>query len=495
MERLPRQTHVPAAPVEEPDRRTALAGGKVRPGVGLPAKLLILTIIFVMVAEVMVFVPSIANFRLNWLNDRLMAAELASMAAAAAPERELPPTLREALLRSAQVKAIAIKRMEQRSLILSSQLKAPIELTFDLREQSMPRLVWDAIGVFLQPEDRLMRVIGDLEGRSSPGRDSYVEVVLPVGPMKAAMTRYSLTILLLSVVISIFTAGLVYLALHRLLVRPMMAITRNMLRFSENPEDASRIITPSRRDDEIGTAERELEHMQRQLVQLLQQKNRLAALGLAVSKINHDLRNMLSSAQLISDRLASLPDPTVQRFAPKLIGSLDRAIKFCNDTLKFGKAAESDPRREVFALALLVTELADGLGLPDPARVDWVVEVEPSLMIDADRDQLYRVLSNVCRNALEAIEAQSDAAMLRVTAQRERRRVTIDVRDTGPGIPARVREDLFLAFRGSNRKGGTGLGLAIAAEIVTAHGGTIRLVESAQGTHFRIEIPDRSVTS
>src|SRR4029079_9562465 len=112
--------------------------------------------------------------------------------------------------------------------------------------------------------------------------------------------------------------------------------TRYMLRFSENPEDASRIIVPSQRRDEIGTAERELAHMQSELTQTLQQKNRLAALGLAVSKISHDLRNMLASAQLISDRLGSLPDLTVQRFAPKLIASLGRAISFCEGTLRFG---------------------------------------------------------------------------------------------------------------------------------------------------------------
>ena len=61
--------------------------------------------------------------------------------------------------------------------------------------------------------------------------------------------------------------------------------------------------------DEIGTAERELAAMQTELASMLHQKNRLAALGLAVSKINHDLRNLLASAQLFSDRLANLPDP------------------------------------------------------------------------------------------------------------------------------------------------------------------------------------------
>jgi signal transduction histidine kinase len=300
----------------------------------------------------------------------------------------------------------------------------------------------------------------------------------------------------LSVIISIITAALVYFALNSMFVQPMMRITRNILRFSQNPEDASRIIVPSERQDEIGTAERELAHMQMELTHTLQQKNRLAALGLAVSKISHDLRNMLSNAQLFSDRLGGLPDPTVQRFAPKLIASLDRAISFCESTLKFGRAEEASPRREAMALHALVAEVGDGLGLPREGTVAWTVEIDGDLRIDADRDQLYRVLSNLCRNALQAIEQQDGAqdgakGHIRVSAARNGRSVTIDVKDDGPGVPEKARTHLFQAFQGSARAGGTGLGLAVAQELVAAHGGSIRLLDTERGTAFRIEIPDR----
>src|SRR5262249_56835021 len=86
----------------------------------------------------------------------------------------------------------------------------------------------------------------------------------------------------------------------------------------EARENPASVIVPSSRTDEVGTAERELAAMQHDLANVLQQKNRLAALGLAVSKINHDLRNLLTTAQLFSDRLVRLQDPTVQRFAPNL---------------------------------------------------------------------------------------------------------------------------------------------------------------------------------
>jgi signal transduction histidine kinase len=324
--------------------------------------------------------------------------------------------------------------------------------------------------------------------------DDLVEIVMPEAPLKAAMTSYALNILWVSILISFGTAALVYFALSRLLVRPMMHITRNMVHFRQDPEDTSRIIVPSGRRDEIGTAERELGEMQRQLSGVLLQKTRLAQLGLAVSKINHDLRGMLANAQLLSDRLTAIPDPTVQRFAPKLIASLDRAINFCNDTLRFGRAEEAAPRRELLLLKPLVEEVGDALGLPREGSIDWVLDMDDTLRIDADREHLFRIVSNLTRNAMEAIEAQRAGAPggeIRIKAWRDGRHVFVEVRDNGPGVPRKAREHMFEAFTGSQRKGGTGLGLAIAAEIVAVHGGHLQLVDSDKGAAFRFEIPDR----
>ena len=271
----------------------------------------------------------------------------------------------------------------------------------------------------------------------------------------------------------------------------MTKLTRNMVRFGEQPEDSSRIILPSERRDEIGTAERELSAMQHELSQTLSQKTRLAALGLAVSKINHDLRNILSSAQLLSDRLATVKDPTVQRLVPKLIASLDRAIRLCVHTLDFGQAHEVSPARMRFELAPLVNEIGDSLGLPRAGMIAWNLDIEEELEVDADRDQLYRVLSNLCRNAVQALEAEGETAgEIMVVARREGAVAIIDVADTGTGVPEKAQERLFQAFQSVARKGGSGLGLAIASELVQAHGGEIALVSNDGGATFRVTIPD-----
>ncbi|NOU06191.1 MAG: HAMP domain-containing histidine kinase [Hyphomicrobiaceae bacterium] len=465
-----------------------------------------------MLAEILIFVPSIAFFRQSWLNDRLAAAQLASLAADVTPESTVPEELKKELLRTAQVRMVALKRRDQRRLILSEAMETPVSASYDLRDSQVedvwrnPLLVFslmrDALMVFVTPKDTMIRVLGE----PNQGAGDVIEVVMPIESLKNAMVRHGLNVLGISIIISFLTAVPVYLALNALFVKPMTRLTAAMVQFRAQPEDASRIIHPSDRGDELGTAERELAHMQAELTQTLAQKSHLAALGLAVSKINHDLRNLLANAQLLTDRLASLPDPQVQRLAPKLLASIDRAIRFCNDTLQYGRAAEPTPKREMFLLRSLVADVGDGLEMPQRVAVGWGIDVPGDLLIDADRDQLYRVLTNLILNAVQAIEgmaALEEVAItgaggrshVVVTGRRAGGAVVIDLRDTGPGLPEVARAHLFRAFQGSTRRGGVGLGLAIAQEIVVAHGGRIEVVvygAGVRGTHFRIEIPDRT---
>lgn len=478
--------------------RAGWAAGILNWRPGLPAKLLFLTIAFVLLAEVLIFVPSIANFRVKWLQDRLQAAHIASLAVDVAEGGRVPQQLRQQLLRTAGVQAISIKTDTQRRLILPASEPLVIDAAFDVNPISDDTilgrlgrqigLIGNALYVFMAPPDRMLRVYG-----TPPGADAamQIDVILKERALCEAMARYAFNILILSIIISVIAAAMVFVALTRLLVDPMMRIADNMVSFAAAPEDPNRIIEPSGRRDEIGVTERELARMQTLLAQAFKEKNRLAELGLAVSKINHDLRNMLSSAQLISDRLGMLPDPTVQRFAPKLIASLDRAINFCNDTLKFGRAAEAPPRRDVFAVDLLLQEVADGLDLPRD-DVGWELDVAPSVTADADREHLHRVLNNICRNAIDALEARKVAdARIRVSARRDGTVTRLVVADNGPGVPEKARQNMFRAFQGNARPGGTGLGLAISAELIRAHGGAINLLDTDDGAAFEIVLPDR----
>ena len=472
------------------DRLAAADDLARKPRLGLSGKLLILTVLFVMIAEVLIYVPSIATFRRSWLNDRLSAAYTAALALESAPG--VPENIARQILDSIGARAVAMKMGTQRRLLAVSDSLPTVDYDIDTRDMSTAREILDAFGTLFRSRDAVLRVVGP-----APMGGEFVEIVIGEAPLRAAMLRYSGTVLLLSLLVSGIAAMLVYLSLHYLFVRPLRRITADMVRFHGDPENPARIIVASGRGDEIGVAERELAAMQIDLVSMLQQKNRLAALGLAVSKINHDLRNLLASAQLFSDRLSSLPDPHVQRFAPKLMRALERAIAFCQSTLSYGRAQEAPPDRRLTELRTCVEEVRDTLGIEPEARIRWISAVERGLEVDADPDQLFRVLLNLARNAMQALESRTERDpnrdQVRITGRREGAVVVIEVSDTGPGISEGARAHLFEAFQGSTRTGGSGLGLAIAAELVRAHGGEIRLVEGTIGATFRITIPDRTV--
>jgi signal transduction histidine kinase len=468
--------------------------GHSKPGLlrGLSGKLLVLTVAFVMLGEVLIFLPSIANFRIQWLKGRIAQAEIAALAAEAAPDRILSADLRTEILKGAGVLVVSLTRGDKRQLMLRSEADHMIDASYDLRDVRWLPAVGDAFAVMLGNEDRVIGVIDTPPNMSG----DVIEVALYEKPLRQAMIGYGINIFILSVVLSVIVAGLVYLALNMVLIRPMKRLTRNMLAFAQNPEDRSRIITPSARRDEIGLAERELHDMQSELATMLQQKSRLAALGLAVAKVSHDLRNMLSSANVISDRLAMAEDPTVKRFAPKLIVSLDRAISFLTETLKFGRAEEAPPMRERLPLKDMADEVIDTAVLQASSRVVLFNHVPPGLLIDADREHLNRVLTNLLRNAIQALETRESGQDGRavISAWREGAVVVIEVKDNGPGIPERVRPKLFEAFQSAAKPGGVGLGLAIAAELIRAHGGEIRLHGTGpEGTVFHVVVPDAVV--
>jgi signal transduction histidine kinase len=471
---------------------TADQSSRARARMGLSAKLLVLTLSFVMIAEVLIYVPSVANFRLNWLSDRLSAAYTAALVFETAPSGMVPETVARQILESIGAHAVALKIGHHRRLLAASDVRRPVTHDIDMRDMSWHRAIIQAFQTLVCADTDVMRVMGP-----APMGGEFVEIVLDEGPLRRAMVDFSIRILILSLIISAITASLVYLSLQWLLVRPMRRMTANMVAFRADPENPARIMAASDRMDEIGTAERELAAMQLDLATLLQQKNHLAALGLAVSKINHDLRNLLSSAQLFSERLAKISDPHVQRFAPKLMLALERAIAFCQSTLSYGRVQEPPPDRRLISLEPLVEDVRETLGLDGGTPVRWIAAIERGLTIDADPDQLFRILLNLARNAVQALETRDakdpGSDQIRVTGRREGAVVLIQVSDTGPGLSEKARAHLFEAFQGSTRTGSVGLGLAIVAELVRAHGGEIRLVEGTIGATFRLSIPDRAV--
>lgn len=475
---------------------------------GLSARLLWLTIVFVMIAEVLIYVPSVANFQRSWLNDRLTAAQIAALVLDAAPEG-LTRELEDSLLDGVGAMTVAVRGGGTRRLLAVSDMPQEVGRVLDLRDTTALTAITDAFTTLLAPSPLPILVVGS--GMTAGGMQErgqtvdMVEIVIEEAPLRRALLTFSWNILQLSLLISGITAGLIYFALQWAIVRPVRRLSDNLAGFSQDPENTARIIVPSSRGDEIGVAEQALAQMERKLADELRQKRRLAELGLGVSKINHELRNMLTTAQLLSDRMAKASDPMVQRFAPRLVATLQRAIDFSEATLAYGRAVEPDPNRRRFPLLPLAKELFDLPGICGTARecaageadaegaVCLELDIPRDLSIDADPEQLLRVFVNLARNAVQALRGlERERRRVDLRAVREGPRVTITIRDHGPGLPARARDRLFEPFQSAARPGGSGLGLAICAEIVRLHGGEIALIDTVEGACFQIVIPDRA---
>jgi signal transduction histidine kinase len=451
----------------------------------LSGRFLILSVIFVMLAEVLIFVPSIARYREEFLNMRLEKAQIAALAQLAAPDM-VTPELEAELLANAEVFNIVLRRNEVRELVLSSDLPEPISATFDLRDAGPLVLIRDAFAALLGSDQGIIRVIG----QPVQAAGLLIEITMPKAPLRAALVDYGMRILLLSAVISVITASLLFLAVQRLMVLPIRRVVRHMQAYAEAPEDARRVIAPNARVVELHQAEAAMQSMQTQLIAALRQKERLAQLGGAVAKISHDLRNILTSAQLFVDRIEASADPMVARAAPKLVGSISRAVALCEATLTFGRAEEAPPQPRAVDIAALLRDVAEADGIGPDSAVTLQLDIAPKLAVWADSEQLYRVLSNLIRNARQAIEAQGKTGVITVSAGQTPAEFWVLVADTGPGLPDRARAHLFEAFSGGARKGGTGLGLAIAAELVRGHGGRLELLRSTpQGTAFILHLP------
>ncbi|ODM41657.1 sensor histidine kinase [Cereibacter johrii] len=450
----------------------------------LSGRFLMLTAAFVMLAEVLILVPSVARFREDYLLLRLEKAQIASLALLAADDM-IAPDLEAELLANAGVYNVVLRRDEVRQLVLSSPIPVPVEQTYDLRLAGPLGLIRDAFMDVLDKQG-VIRVIS--EPVESGGQQ--IEVALERGPMRKAMLEHGARVLVFSALISMVTALLLFLAVRRLLVVPIRRVVTHMTAYAEAPEDARRVISPTAGIRELREAEEALQMMQTQLIGALRQKERLAQLGGAVAKISHDLRNILTTAQLFADRLSASEDPAVARAAPKLVGSIRRAVSLCESTLTFGRAEEPPPQITRVPLRRLMEEVAEAESLVADASVGCLIDVAPNMVIRADGEQLYRVLGNLVRNARQALETAGRPGTIELSAGEGEEEWWIKVGDTGPGLPPKAREHLFTAFQGGARKGGSGLGLAISAELVRGHGGRLDLLRSdSDGTEFIIRLP------
>lgn len=460
---------------------------------GLSAKLIATIVVVILAVEVVVYLPSAANFRTGWLEDRLRVGMVAARVLDAAPNiMDLPQSLTDRLLMSAGATAIVYRREGQSQLIELKDVPMPREaVTVDLREAGPMAQIAGALDTLVFGGERTLRIVG-AGGGPDDSSEALVEVLMPEAPLRSDLLVYSRNIFILSLIVAVMTAAALYIIVRNILIVPIRRLTTSIVGFREAPENAMLIAASSLRRDEIGVLERELEAMERDIFSMLRQRRHLADLGMAVTKINHDLRNTLTSAQMLSDQVANVEDPKVQRLAPRLVHSIDRAIGFAQQVIDYGRQSSTPPRPVPVDLRLLVDEAIQEALLLGHPRIKVGNDVPDGVTLRADPDQLARILVNILKNAREALETvngDGEVPQVGVSYAERDGNMVVSIADNGPGLPPRARDNLFVAFEGSARAGGTGLGLAIARELTEAHGGSVVYTPLEPGTRFDIVLP------
>lgn len=457
---------------------------------GLSARLLLLTVAFTLAVEALIMGPNLAAFHERWLRDRLQAAELASVGVEALPYSAVEDDTAAELMRIGGVQAVALTEQGVRRLLLQAPNLPRAPELIDLRQQNSWARLTDPWRTLFGHPDRSLRVQAKPRYRSG----DFIEIVTPAQPLKLELKAFLLNSLLVSLLISLTAGALLYGGLALLVLRPLRRVTRSMERFAADPESEAE--TPSDRHDEIGRVERELARMQEEVRQSLRSRARLVALGEAVAKINHDLRNMLTSAQMASERLATSADPQVAKALPRLERALSRAAGLSRNVLEYGRSEEPAPQKTRVVLTKALTLAAEDAGL-EPDGVRLVKQVPARFAVEADPDQLYRILVNLMRNARQAIEAdpgrppeRRGKGAITVSAFGQDGVCVIRIADDGPGIPPRLAERLFEPFVSSKSSDGSGLGLTISRELAALHGGELRLVPGEGiGAVFELRLP------
>ena len=300
--------------------------------------------------------------------------------------------------------------------------------------------------------------------------------------------RFSLSLGISLLFVIVVMMILFFFTARKSIVKPINHIINRMRRFSSDPVNVTTILIASDRKDEIGILQRELTRMQVTLRVMLKRHQHLASLGASVAKVNHDLKGVLSAVMVMGESMSESSDPLIRRKMPLFISSLERSISLCSRILVYVGQSKQPTYSSRVNVSLLLVEVRATIKALVQDKADIIIEDrhEGELLIEGDKEELQRSLENLLRNAIEA-----GADLILINTDISEKSVYIAIKDNGPGLPKKIKDNLFTPFlSGSPEKGGSGLGLSIAHELIAQHSGELTLINTdTKGTEFRIWLP------
>jgi two-component system sensor histidine kinase GlrK len=296
--------------------------------------------------------------------------------------------------------------------------------------------------------------------------------------------------LILLVIFSTALALSIALALTRFIVRPIAQLDASIRQLGS--ADFSRPIRVRGPADLQYLGER-LDWLRRRLTELEAEKNRF------LRNLSHELKTPLTAlregAELLNDQVAGPLAPAQRQVVAIMRDNSLKLQRMIEDLLDYQRALRAAASLEMEPVALqdLVREAARAHQLAARAKRQRVAfELEP-VIVHADAEKLRSIVDNLLGNA---VKFTPEDGTISVVARQQQGEATIEVIDSGPGVPSEEREAIFDSFfrgraKASGRVEGSGLGLAIAREYVEAHGGRIAVVAGGRGGHFRVTLPCR----
>ena len=340
-------------------------------------------------------------------------------------------------------------------------------------------------------DTRFLAATEDLSGHSTS--PLQLVVLKSLEPAEQSIVRINRLLLFTGLLALLIGTGLM-IALSRLVTRPLEELSKGVRAFGEGDVQHRLPSQGPREIRELSTLFARMRSEIQSANRALLESERLATIGRMASSVSHDLRHYLAAVFANAEFLAS--DRLSLKERAEIFADIRTAVEgtteMIESLLTFSRTGDST-RRTSELLSTLVDRAVNLVRAhPDAEGVNLVVNrgAPSDRAVFVDAKQIERAIYNLLLNACQATRVPSGPAEVQVTLEAIGFDMVLRIRDTGNGVPQKIRNSLFAPFVSEGKQKGTGLGLTLSSAIAAEHGGDVTLVRTRPGeTIFEMRVP------